>query len=102
MLSQGLEKIQAARGHDFAPILALSSNEEKEFLAPSMARSTADAFTVVSCLDISGKLDDAPQDTKHKAATALLRDNLYEQGTTLPRLTLARMWNLDSPANSHC
>ena len=42
-LSQGLEKIQAARAFDFAPILALCSNWEKEFLAPSMARSTAEA-----------------------------------------------------------
>ena len=35
-LNQGLEKIQAARAFDFAPVLALCSNWEKEFLAPSM------------------------------------------------------------------
>ena len=36
-LNQGLEKIQAARAFDFAPILALCPNWEKEILAPSMA-----------------------------------------------------------------
>ena len=32
-LNQGLEKIQAARAYDFAPVLALSPVWEKEFLA---------------------------------------------------------------------
>ena len=32
-LSQGLEKIQAARACDFAPILPLSSDWDKEFLS---------------------------------------------------------------------
>ena len=75
-LSQGLEKIQAARAYDFAPVLALSYNWEKEFPAPSMARSTAEAFNIVCYLDRSGKLDDSPQDKKQKAATTLLRDEL--------------------------
>ena len=44
-----------------------------------MARSTAEAFNIVCCLDRSGKLDDSPQDKKQKAATALLRDKLYKQ-----------------------
>ena len=48
-------------------------------MAPSSARSTADAFTVVSCLDRSGKLDDSPQHKKQKAATALHRNKLYGQ-----------------------
>ena len=60
-LSQGLQKIQAAREYDFAPVLALSSIWEKEFLAPSMARSTAVALNMVCCLDHNGKLDDSPQ-----------------------------------------
>ena len=68
-LSRGLEKIQAAQGCDFAPVLALSSNWEKEFLAPSMARSTAEAFSIVCRLDRNGQLDDVPQDKKQKAAT---------------------------------
>ena len=80
-LSQGLEKIQAARGCDFAPILALSSNWEKEFLAPSMARSTAAAFNIVRRLDRKSKLDEFPQDRKQKAATTLLRDEFL--GRTL-------------------
>ena len=49
---------------------------EKYFLAPSMARSTLDAFNVVRGLDRSGKPNDSPQDKKQKAATALLRDEL--------------------------
>ena len=46
-LNQGLEKIQAVRAFDFGPILALCPNGEKEFLAPSMARSTAEAFNTI-------------------------------------------------------
>ena len=57
-LSQGLEKIQAARGHNSAPIFALSPDWEKEFLAPSMACSTANAFDLFA-LDRDGKLDEA-------------------------------------------
>ena len=44
-----------------------------------MARGTAEAFNIVCCLDRSGKLDDSPQNKTQKAATALLRDKLYEQ-----------------------
>ena len=62
-LNQGLEKIQAARAFDFAPILALCPYWEKEFLAPSMARSTAVAFNNVVCrLDHDGKHDEVAQD----------------------------------------
>ena len=78
-LSQCLQKNQAAREDKFAPVLAFSSIWEKEFLAPSMARSTADAFNMVCCLDRNGKLDDSPQDRKHKAATTLLRDEIKRQ-----------------------
>ena len=83
-LSQGLQKIQAAREIDFALVLALSSVWEKEFLAPSMARSTAGAFNMVCCLDRSGKLDDSPQDKKQKTATTLLRDELCGQDFARP------------------
>ena len=69
-LIQGLQKIQAAREYDFAPMSALSSDWEKNFLVPSMARSTADAFNIVRCLDHTCKLDDAPQDKRRKVATA--------------------------------
>ena len=77
---QGLEKIQAARGCNFAPIFrSLSPDWEKEFLAPSMACSTADTFNTVCRLDHDGKFDEAPQNKKQKVATGLLRDRLYEQ-----------------------
>ena len=78
-INEGLQKIQAAREYDFAPILALSSIWDKEFLASSMARSTAEAFNVVCCLDRNGKLDDSSQDKKQKATTSLLRDELHRQ-----------------------
>ena len=78
-LNQELEKIQAARGFDLAPILALCPNWEKEFLAPSMARSTADAFNVKCRLDHDGKLDEVSQDKKQKVATSLPCDKLHTQ-----------------------
>ena len=49
-----------------------------------MAHGTAEAFNIVRCMNHSGKLDDSPQDKKQKAATALLRDNLYEQDFARP------------------
>ena len=84
-LNQGLEKIQAARAFDFAPILALSSNWEKEFLAPSMARSSTEALNIVCYLGRNGKLDDVPQDNKQRGATTFLRDDLFLSGTLLDR-----------------
>ena len=65
-LSQGLDKIQTARGHNCASIFALSPVWEKEFLAPSMACSTANAFDIVGRLDRDGTLDEVPQ-KKNKA-----------------------------------
>ena len=79
-LNQGLEKIQAARAFDFAPILALSPNWEKDFLAPSMARSTAVAFNIVRRLDHDGKLDEVSQDKKQKVATSQLCDKITYTG----------------------
>ena len=55
-------------------LLQFLSDWEMKFLAPSMARSTAEAFNIACCLDRSGKLDDSPQDKKQKAATTLLCD----------------------------
>ena len=78
-LRQGLENIQAARGRNCAPIFALSPAWEKEFLAPSMTCSTANAFDIICSLDRDGKLDEAPQNKKQKLATVLLRDKLFEQ-----------------------
>ena len=70
-LTQGLEKIQAVRGHNCTPIFALS-RVGKEFLVPSMALSTADAFDIVCRLDRNGTLHEAPQNKKQKVATGLL------------------------------
>ena len=78
-LSQVLEKIQTVRGHSSALIFVLSSVWEKEFLVPSMACSTANAFDIVCSLDRDGKLDDVPQNKKQKVATGLLLDKLHDQ-----------------------
>ena len=78
-LNQGFEKIQSARACDFAPVLALSPIWEKDFLAPSMSRSTSDAFNIVCRLDPDGKLDEASQDKKQKVATGLIRDKQHTQ-----------------------
>ena len=78
-LNQGLEKIQAAREYDYAPDLALSPTWETEFLAPSVARSTADAFNIVCLLDHDGKLM-SPHKTRSKnVPTKLLRDRQHTQ-----------------------
>ena len=71
--------LKTARGHNCGPIFALSPVWEKEFLAPSMACSTANAFDIVCRLDRDGKLDEVPQNKKHKVATGLISDKLYEQ-----------------------
>ena len=55
-LSRGLEKISMARGHNCTPLFALS-HLAKEFLVPSMAFSTANAFDIVSRLDRNDTLD---------------------------------------------
>ena len=76
-LSQGFEKIQAARAYDPAPVLALSSSWEKGISC--VDRSTTGTFNIVRRLDHHGKLDDVPQDKKQKAATTWLRDELKRQ-----------------------
>ena len=78
-LTQGLEKIPTARVYNCTRIFALSPVWVKEFLVPSMAFSTADAFDFVCRLDRDGKLDEAPQNKKQKVATGLLLDKLHEQ-----------------------
>ena len=51
----------------------------REFLAPSMACTTVDAFNIVCRLDHDGKLDETPQNKKQQIATGLLCDKLFEQ-----------------------
>ena len=67
-----------------ALIFALSPVWEKESLVPSMAFSSADAFDIVSRLDLNGTLDDVPQNKKQKIATGLLIDKLHEQDIAGP------------------
>ena len=69
---------------DFASILALCPNWKQEFLAPSTARSTADAFNIVCRLDHHGKLYEVSQDKKQKVATSLLCDKLHIQNFAGP------------------
>ena len=88
-LIQGPQKIQAVREYDFAPMFAISSDWEKNFLVPSMARSTAEAVHIVLCLDHTCKLDDAPQDKRQKVATTLLRDKLLAHDFAGPVSQLA-------------
>ena len=78
-LRKGLEKVSAARGHNCAPLFALSPAWEHEFLFPSMAFNTANAFDIISRLDRNDTLDDVPQNKKKKAATGLLLDILHKQ-----------------------
>ena len=79
-LSQGLDKIQTAPGHNCTPFFDLSPIWEKEFLAPSMACSTANAFLkLFVAWTVMANSDEVPQNKKQKVATGLLLDNLHEQ-----------------------
>ena len=53
---------------------------EHEFLIPSMALSTADAFDIGCRLDRDDTLDEVPQNKQQKVATGLLLDKLHKQG----------------------
>ena len=78
-LHRGLEKVSTARGHNCTPLLALSPNWEQEFLVPSMAFNTANAYDIVCRLDRDDTLDEVPQNKKQKVATGLLLDKLRKQ-----------------------
>ena len=79
-LRQGLQKIQTDRGHNRrTPVFALSAAWEKEFLTPSMAWNTMNAFDHVCGLDREGKLDAVPPTQKQKIATEFLCAKLYAQ-----------------------
>ena len=83
-LTQGLEKVSAARGHSCTPLFALSPAWEREFLLPSMAFNTASAFDIICRLDRNDTLDDVPQNKKQKAATGLLLGKLHKQDVAGP------------------
>ena len=85
-LTKGLEKIQAARGYDPAPIFALNSDWEEKFLNPSMARSTVEAFDMVCCLEHSGKLDESPQNKNKRQPQPCFATNYMSR--TLPGRSL--------------
>ena len=87
-LAQGLEKFQMARGHNCTPISALSPIWEEEFLAPSMAFNTANAFDIVCRLDCNDTLDEVPQNKRLKSATGLLLDKLRKQDFAGPLSSL--------------
>ena len=59
--------------------LSLSPIWEKEFLVPSMALNTANAFDIACLLDRNDTLDEVPQNKKQKIATGLLMDKLHKQ-----------------------
>ena len=62
-----------------ALLFALSPAWEHEFLVPSMAISTANAFDIVCRLDRDDTLDEVPQNKKQKVTTGLLLDKLHKQ-----------------------
>ena len=78
-LSRGLEKVGTARGHNCTPLFALSPAWEQEFLAPSMAFNTANAYDIVCRLDRDDTFDDVLPSKKQKVATGLLLDKLHKQ-----------------------
>ena len=57
---------KSVAGHNCTPLFALSPAWVREFLFPSMARSTADAFDIVSRLGRNDTLDDVPQNKKNR------------------------------------
>ena len=77
-LSRSLEKNTTA-GHNCTPLFDLSPVWEKEFLVPSVAFSTANAFVFVWRLDRYDTLDEVPQNKKQKIATGLLLDKFHKQ-----------------------
>ena len=82
-LNRGLEKIQAARRYDFAPVLALSPTWEKEFLASSWHVALwmlSMLYVVWTAMANLMRL----QDQKQKVATGLLRYKLHSQDFAVP------------------
>ena len=90
-LNQGLKKIQAARGHKSTPIFAFSPIWEKEYLVPSMAYSTADAFGIVCRLDRNDTLDEVSHKTKGRKLqlacfwTKFINKTLLDLSLAVPR-----------------
>ena len=67
-------------GHNCTPLFALSLPFwQTEFLVPSMAFNTANAYDIVCRLDRDDTLDEVSQNKKQKIATGLLLDKLHKQ-----------------------
>ena len=98
-LRTGLEKVNEARGHNCTPLFALSPKREHEFLIPSMAFNTADAFDIVCRLDRYDTLDEVPQNKKQKFATSLLLDKLRKEDFAGP--LASRASNVLGPISRH-
>ena len=99
--SRGLEKISTARRHNCTPLFALSLSPiwEKEFLVPSMAFSTANAFDTICRLHRNDTLDEVPQNNKQKVATGLLLDKLHKQDFAGP--LACRASKVSGPISRH-
>ena len=77
-LSQGLEKINTARGHNCTPLFDLS-HLGKNFLFPLWPFAQRMHLIFVCRLDRNDTLDEVPQNKKQKIATGLLLDKLHKQ-----------------------
>ena len=97
---RGLEKVNAARGHNYTPLFALSPAWEQEFLFPSMAFHTVSAFDILSRLDRDDTLDEVPQNKKQKVAVGLLLDKLRTQDFAGP--LSSRASRVLGPNSRHC
>ena len=83
-LASGVANISAAREYDRATTYALSSEWKENFLSPSMAHNTLEAYEIVCRLDHRGKIDDSPHGKKLEATTALLLDEIRKQDFAKP------------------
>ena len=88
-LRRGLAQISVARGHNCTTLVALCPAWEHEFLIPSMAFNTADAFDIVCRLDRNDTLDEVPQNKKQKVPTGLLLNKLHKQDFAGPLASCA-------------
>ena len=77
-LTSGLEKVSMARGQLHSSVCSLY-RLEPEFLVPSKAVNTANAYDIVCRLDRDDTLDDVPPSKKQKVASGLLLDKLRKQ-----------------------
>ena len=97
-LRRGLEKVSAVRGHNCTPLFALCPAWEHEFLIPSMAFNTADAFDIVCRLDRDDTIDEVPQNKKKLPLGCFLTNSINK---TLLDLSLAVPRKSYDPISRH-